>query len=155
MKCPPLAVVSILVSALLPACGAEERPRPEVDAPKSPDPGKAKPVPGDEHGDHGERRELGNADVGGHRLTVASFGDVKAGGEAVFDVEVADGAGVVVRAWVGVESGRGSLKGKLDGEDGVFHGHVEVPDPLPSGSALWFELESADGKKSSTSFPIP
>ena len=110
---------------------------------------------GDEHGDHGERIEIGEAQAGPHSVHVAVFGDIEAGHEAVLDIEVS-GAGVAaVRAWVGNESGRGSMKSKVDGEDGIYHGHVEVPATLADASAIWIEVEASNGTRSKTSFDMP
>ena len=109
----------------------------------------------EEHGDDGERVELDEKRVGPYRVTVAVFGHIEAGEEAVVDVLVDGGASSAVRAWVGIESGRGSLKSKVDGKDGVFHGHIEVPTALPAGSAIWVEVEALDGSRSRASFDFP
>ena len=45
------------------------------------------------------------------------------------------------------------MKSKLDGEDGDYHGHVDVPTKLPDGSAVWIELEAPDGERHRVSFP--
>ena len=109
----------------------------------------------DGHGEgHGKRHELGKADIGGFSVTVAALGEIEAGHEGVLDVEVSGGVPSTVRAWVGVESGQGSLKAKLDKEGDDYHGHVEVPATLPAGSAVWIELEDAQGKKSKASFKL-
>mgnify|MGYP006969362157 CR=1 FL=1 len=108
----------------------------------------------DGHGGHGERHELGKADIGGFSVAVATLGEIEAGHEGVLDVEVSGGAPAAVRAWVGVESGQGSLKAKLDKEGDDYHGHVEVPATLPSGSAVWVEIEDAQGKRSTASFKL-
>ncbi|MGE0191243.1 MAG: hypothetical protein AB7T63_04290 [Planctomycetota bacterium] len=108
----------------------------------------------DDH-DHGERHVLGEAQAGGYTVALAVFGDIKAGGEAVLDINVSGGDASVVRAWVGVESGKGSMKGKVDGEDGDYHGHIEIPAEMAEGSAIWVEIEGADGAKNATSFKLP
>lgn len=107
------------------------------------------------HEAHGTRVELGKVDVGGFSVTVAVLGEIKAGAEGVLDIKVeGDTDPAAVRAWVGVESGEGSLKGNLPKEDDDYHGHVEVPETMPEGSAVWVEIEDADGKKSSASFKL-
>lgn len=103
---------------------------------------------------HGERHELGTADIGGFTVSVAALGDIKAGHEGVLDVEASGGAPSAVRAWVGVESAQGSLKAKLDKEGDDYHGHVEVPATLPAGSAVWIQIEDAEGKKAQASFKL-
>ncbi len=107
------------------------------------------------HGDHGDRHELGSATAGAFKVTVALFGDIAAGKEAVLDIDVEGGKVGALRTWVGSESGTGSMKAKLDGEDGSYHGHLEVPAKLANGSAIWVEVEDIDGKRSATSFTIP
>jgi hypothetical protein len=107
----------------------------------------------DEH-DHGDRVDLGKASAGSFAVTLAIFGEIEAGHEGVLDIDI-EGDPAVVRAWVGVESGKGSLKAKVDGEDGGYHGHIEVPATLPEGSAIWIEVEDADGNKERVSFQIP
>jgi len=48
-----------------------------------------------------------------------------------------------VRAWIGVESGQGSMKGRLTKEtERIVHGHIEVPDPIPASSKCWIEIEA-------------
>lgn len=106
------------------------------------------------HGGHGKRHELGKADIGGFAVTVATLGEIEAGHEGVVDVEVSGGAPSMVRAWVGVESAQGSLKAKLEKEGDGYHGHVEVPATLPTGSAVWIEIEDADGKRAAASFKL-
>ena len=105
------------------------------------------------HDDHGDRHELGESVLGAFTVKVARLGDITAGEEGVLDVEVSGGTPAAVRAWVGVESGKGSMKTKLDGDHG-YHGHIEVPATLPEGSAVWIEVEDADGKKVSGSFKL-
>lgn len=113
---------------------------------------------GKDHDDdhHGDPIDLGKVDAGGVSIAVTLYGHVHAGEEAVFDVAVSgtDGEPNAVRAWVGVESGEGSLKSKLDIEDGKFHGHCDTPDPLPADSKVWIEVETSDGKKVTGSFTI-
>jgi hypothetical protein len=109
----------------------------------------------DGHDDHGERTELGSSNAGAFKVTLALFGAVEAGKEAVLDIDVEGGTVAGLRTWVGVESGSGSMKAKLDGEDGAFHGHLEIPAKLADGSAIWVQVEDADGKRAATSFKIP
>jgi len=108
---------------------------------------------GDVH--HGERHDLGKVEVAGLTLSVAVLGDVEAGHEAVLDIEVTGGTCTTLRAWIGVESGKGSMKSRIEGEAGDFHGHVEVPATLPAGSAIWLDVEGPGGKHERTSLPMP
>ena len=54
------------------------------------------------------------------------------------DVTITGGKPKAVRFWVGNEAGDGSAKAKADEESaGIWHTHVEVPDPMPAGSKLY------------------
>lgn len=108
----------------------------------------------DDH-EHGEKTEIGSAQIGEHSVTLAVFGEIEAGHEAVLDIDVEGAPVAAVRAWVGVASGRGSLKANIEGKEGEYHGHLEVPGALPDGSEIWIELEGPNGKKTQASFKIP
>lgn len=97
---------------------------------------------------HGERQALGQAVLGAHTLAVFQEGALVPGQEGHLDLDVAAGQALpeVVRGWIGVESGQGSRKARFEKESATsLHGHVEVPDPLPAGSALWLEIDGAAG----------
>ncbi|MBM3961370.1 MAG: hypothetical protein FJ306_05640 [Planctomycetes bacterium] len=101
----------------------------------------------DDH-EHGEKKPIGPQAIGAYRFDVAQLGDVKAGGEAVFELEFAKDAKVppLARAWLGVESGQGSMKVRFGKEgDHGLHAHVPVPATLAADAKLWIEIE-ADGK---------
>ena len=99
--------------------------------------------------DHGKSKPLGKINADGHSIEVIQYGDVEPGSEAAFDLmfESAKPLPQAVRAWIGIESGVGSMKSRLakEGEHTV-HGHVEVPATLPDGSKLWIEVET-DGNR--------
>jgi len=109
----------------------------------------------DGHG-HGPKTELGNQSAGGMTIAAAREGDVTPGGEATFDINVTGGAGkpAAVRVWVGTQDGKGSIKGKAEAEGGGWHAHAEVPKPLPAGSKLWVEVETAKGEKHVVGFDL-
>lgn len=56
--------------------------------------------------------------------------------------------------WIGIESAKGSLKAKAEDENGHWHTHGQIRDPLPADSKLWVEIEHNDGKKSLVSFDL-
>ena len=98
--------------------------------------------------DHGEEKPIGPMAIGDYRFTLVQLGDVKAGGEAVFELEFAKDAKVppLARAWLGVESGQGSMKVRFGKEgDHGLHAHVPAPATLPADAKVWIEIE-ADGK---------
>ncbi|GMU84596.1 MAG: hypothetical protein IPM64_16775 [Phycisphaerales bacterium] len=111
----------------------------------------------DTDGAHGPSIELGEATVNGMKVKAArDAGDIKPGGDAAIDVWVDGGLGnaAAVRFWIGTEDAKGSIKSKAEVEDGKWHTHAEVPDPLPAGSKVWVEIEGKDGKKSVASFEL-
>ncbi|MEY4103301.1 MAG: hypothetical protein RLZZ116_347 [Planctomycetota bacterium] len=109
----------------------------------------------DGHG-HGPKTELGSQSAGGMTIVAAREGGVEAGKEATFDITVTGGAGkpAAVRAWVGTQDGKGSVKGKAEAEGDGWHAHAEVPSPLPAGSKLWVEVETAKGEKHIVGFDL-
>jgi hypothetical protein len=109
----------------------------------------------DGHG-HGPKTELGSQSAGGMTIVAAREGDVTPGGDATFDIGVTGGAGkpAAVRVWVGTQDGKGSIKGKAEAEGDGWHAHAEVPKPLPAGSKLWVEVETAKGEKHTVGFEL-
>lgn len=133
MKTLPLLFVCLLPFA---ACGKTDPSTPTT-PPKS---GTAEPM---DHG-HGEEKPLGTLTIGAHTFQLLQLGDVAAGKEAVFELALAKDKPVpaLVRGWVGVESGEGSMKARFGKEgDHGLHAHLEVPKALPAGSKLWIEIE--------------
>lgn len=135
---------------MLVACG-----KGEVNEQPNPDKGAAKNEGANNSmaGDHGEPHPLDDITVFGRTAKVTQLGEIAAGKEGA--VEVAFGTGKervsTVRAWVGIESGVGSMKQKMEIEGELkMHGHVEVPDPIPAGSKLWMTFE-LDGKRETIS----
>ncbi len=114
-------------------------------APTTTPPAGGTPAPAG--GGHGALVSLGSMKVGDLTIAVAQEGAFEAGHEVGFDLTFEkDKMPATVRAWVGVEAGTGSVKKKFGKEnETTMHGHVEVPKPLPEGSLLWVETESADG----------
>lgn len=113
---------------------------------------------GGKHDAHGGASiELGAATVGGMTIKAArDAGELKAGGDAPIDVWIDGGLGdaAAVRFWIGAEDAKGAIKAKAEVEDGKWHTHVELPDPLPAGAKLWVEIEGKDGKRAAASFDL-
>jgi hypothetical protein len=101
----------------------------------------------DEHA--GIKQDLGKKEIGGYTVQVTQVGNVKAGEAAIFVITITGGAAEpkVVRAWVGVESGEGTIRAKAEEEKGgEWHAHLTVSKPMPAKSALWIELEAGANK---------
>jgi hypothetical protein len=100
-------------------------------------------------GDSGEIIELGTTKIGDYSVRASrDKGDLKPGGDAPVDVWIDGGLGegvTAVRFWTGTEDAKGSVKAKAAVENGKWHTHVELPDPLLEETALWIELETASG----------
>lgn len=111
------------------------------------------------HGDHGPVTELGEKPIAAFKVKASRDGDITPGGDAPVDVwitpDAPSGAKVAaVRFWIGTQDAKGSIKAKAEIESDNWHTHVEVPDPLPSGSMLWVEIEDASGAVSAGSFDL-
>jgi len=147
---------SVLASTLLLAgCDrkSEQPAQPFGDTPKTE--ATAPTAPSDGHA--GDVIELGETTLDGIKIKATrDKGEIKAGGDSPIDIWLNGGLGnaSAVRFWIGTEDAKGSVKAKADVEAAHWHTHAEVPDPLPSDSRLWVEIESKDGQKHTTSFPL-
>jgi hypothetical protein len=103
-------------------------------------------------------RSLGTQQVGPYSVTVTQQSDFKPGGKTKFFIKPEGGQGepTAVRAWYGVESAEGSLKGKagFDAADGDYDAVVEIPATPAADAKLWVEIEAA-GAKSTAGFAVP
>lgn len=101
---------------------------------------------GDGH-DHGATTELGEQTAGGFTIKASRDGDITPGKDAPIDVRVTGGTARIaaVRFWIGTQDGKGSVKAKAELDKDSWHTHAEIPSPLPTGSKLWVEVETASG----------
>jgi hypothetical protein len=93
---------------------------------------------------HGESKSvsLGTVKIGAYEVEVFQEGAVTAGKEATFQLKLkGQGEPDAIRAWIGIESGRGSSKGKAHKHGDTIELHCDVPDPILESSKLWLELE--------------
>ncbi len=155
-------VLSPVAIAALVACGD---PSPKASTPTA----QASGAHGHEHAKQPETHggpviELGTATIGAFSVKATrDQGLIVAGKDAPIDVTVATAAGgtakvVGVRFWVGLEDAKGSVKAKADIENpkepNRWHTHAEIPNPIPSGSQLWVEIESDAGDPAKGSFGL-
>lgn len=114
----------------------------------------AAPAPSPGTSEHA-RIPIGETSEAGLKLVATQDAPVKPGGEGAFDVVITGGKPKAVRFWVGTESGEGSVKAKAEEETtDNWHTHVEVPDPIPSGSKFWVEVDPPTGKSFTASFDL-
>ena len=130
------------------------------DEPKQPanNPTKAK-TDGKTGDSHPDAVAIGQVTQNGLTLKATQDEKIKAGGEGAFDVAISGYAEgqkpKSVRFWVGVESAEGSVKDLAKEEStGVWHTHVEIPNPIPAGAKFWTEVEPASGEKFKASFEL-
>lgn len=166
-----LATLSVLAIASLPA-GCEKKPAPSAPT------GGASPAQSDHahkdgdghnhgaatpagsqsgHGDdhaHGPTVQLGQQEVGGLTIRASRDGAVTPGKDVPIDVWVTGPKPTAVRFWIGTQDAKGSVKAKAALEKDNWHSHAEVPSPLPAGSKLWVEIETAKGERLAASFDL-
>lgn len=107
----------------------------------------------DDHPD-AELVSLGTTKIGAYDVEVLQEGEVEAGKEATFQLRIkGEPEPTAVRVWVGIETGRGSAKGKAHKHGEKMEVHCEVPDPMPADAQCWVELE-INGEKSSGGFKL-
>jgi hypothetical protein len=151
-------VSAVCLAFTLVACDRKPDSAPDKPVAKSNDNHGHQPGDTDNHDDHGGPViELGETTVEGVRVKASrDQGEVKPGGDAPVDAWIDGGLGnaTAVRFWIGVEDAKGSVKAKAAVEDGKWHAHVEVPDPLPEGSKLWIEIELPADKRLLASFDL-
>ncbi|MHC5004892.1 MAG: hypothetical protein ACYTJ0_17420 [Planctomycetota bacterium] len=109
----------------------------------------------DDHDVGAASRSIGSVEIGGSLFEVTLPAEVETGGEMHFDMVHLDGpVPAAVRAWVGDASGVGAMKSRVDGRDGHYHGHAEVPAELGEEVALWIEVQAEDGSRTAVSLPL-
>lgn len=102
---------------------------------------------GEHDHDHSKRVSLGVVKIGDYEVEAFQEGAVVAGKETVFELKLKGAPEpTAIRAWIGIESARGSVKAKSHKHDDEISIHCESPDPIPEGAMLWIELETPSGK---------
>ncbi len=62
-----------------------------------------------------------------------------------FNLRITGGEVAAVREWVGPEDASGVMVVKTEIERDYWHGHVEMPNPVPADALLWIEIETPTG----------
>jgi hypothetical protein len=90
---------------------------------------------------------LGTVKIGDYEVEAFQEGKVTAGKEATFQLKLkGPGEPDAIRVWIGIESGRGSAKGKAHKHGQTIEAHCDVPNPIPENAQLWIELDTAGTK---------
>lgn len=71
-----------------------------------------------------------------------------------FNLQISGGEVAAVREWVGPEDASGVMVVRTEIERDYWHGHVEMPDPIPADARLWIEIETPDGSLLKGSTPL-
>lgn len=71
-----------------------------------------------------------------------------------FNLTITGGEIAAVREWVGPEDASGVVVVKTEIENGYYHGHIEMPAPVPADARLWVEIETPDGQRLKGSTPL-
>jgi hypothetical protein len=155
-------VLVVAFSAVISGCEKKSEtpptsPAPAASKPSQPATPKSEAPPPAPGGHHGAVIELGETTVDGMKVRASrDEGEIKAGGDSPIDIWVDGGLGnaAAVRFWIGTQDAKGSIKAKAEVEDGHWHTHGEVPNPIPPDSKLWVEIEGKDAKNSVVSFDL-
>lgn len=90
---------------------------------------------------------IGTVKIGQYEVEAFQEGSVTAGKEATFQLKLkGEGEPEAIRVWIGIESARGSSKGKAHKHGDVIEVHCDVPETIPEGAKLWIELEQGGSK---------
>ena len=96
--------------------------------------------------DEGPEHKLGTLQIGDHPFTVIQHGSITGQAEAVLTIKYDKAGAPELRAWIGNEDGRGSVKALLEynQEAKHYHGHLEVPGALPESAKIWLSIKNGD-----------
>ena len=76
---------------------------------------------------------------------------------AVVDVSIVQTSrtpAAAIRVWVGDESGVGSMKIRVHSHGARSHARPQAPSTLPENSAIWIEVQLADGTSETGSIAV-
>jgi hypothetical protein len=148
----------LLAMAIMTGCGGEapveptaSLPTPEVAAPAD-----AAAATENEMAPAAEVTATGGNDVGGilmfdlPALTIGAYTVQPMYEEKLedghFNLRITGGDVAAVREWVGPEDASGVMVVKTEIERDYWHGHVEMPQPIPADARLWIEIETPAGE---------
>jgi|GEM_PF-3128820 len=100
-----------------------------------------------------ENPTLGPVSIAGRSISITLFGAVTPGTTIHADIKTTGEPIDALRAWIGNESGEGSLKAKAIGNGPTYHIDLEVSANMDDSTAVWFEVQHGE-EKSTTSAPL-
>jgi hypothetical protein len=106
-------------------------------------------------GEHAAGAKLGEVTLGGTVFAVELEGKVEAGKEV--EIKLTPKGALPsgkIRGWIGIESGKGSMKGHSHKEDDGLCVHAEAPEAIAADAKVWLEIE-VDGAKSKVGLALP
>ena len=151
------AIISaITLSLALVGCGDEQEKEPQT--PVAPE--VISPAPAVDTSDEpvlaGVPEQVQTISIAGNTYRVTVKGLIAP--NAVTDVSIVQTsrtpAAATIRVWVGDESGVGSMKIKVHSHGARSHARPQAPSTLPENSAIWIEVQLADGTFDSGSIVI-
>lgn len=126
-------------AGMLSACGgAPSAPAPAPEAPAQPVTAPAAEM----DYDPAAMRNFAAVTIGPYDVQPMYEEEVESGH---YNIKVANGEVKAVRLWVGPEDASGVMVAKAETEYDYYHGHVEMPNPIPADARLWIEIEAPDG----------
>jgi hypothetical protein len=106
-------------------------------------------------GEHAAGAKLGEVTLGGTVFTVELAGKIEPGKEV--EIKLTPKGALPsgkIRGWIGIESGKGSMKGHSHKEDTGLCVHAEAPETIAADAKIWLEIE-VDGVKTKVGLGLP
>ncbi len=105
--------------------------------------------------EHGAEQQLSKVTIGGSVFDVSLGGEPRPNVTLHIDIKLESGPSpAAIRVWVGNESATGSVKGKAVGSKGDYHADAACPPDFDDDDALWIEVESTDGTRTTESMAL-
>ena len=141
----------LLVAGAMLLAGCKEKSDAQPETPTAAESAKKPTQDESSGGHHGKPIELGTARIGDFDVRASrDEGKIVAGKDAPIDVWLTGDIAAVkaVRFWIGTKTGETSMKARANienpDEPNHWHTHAEIPNPIPEGSQLWVEIETAE-----------
>lgn len=151
----PTIISIIIVGLSLAGCGDEAQKTPQTPTTPEVNPQARVVENSDENISTGIASLVETISLVGNTYRVAVRGSIAS--NAMLDVSIIQTSGTptaAIRVWVGDESGVGSIKTRMHSHGARSHARPQAPSSLPENSALWIEVQGADGSSESGSIVV-